>query len=150
MTGEYGHAIVMAKLRHCAKFRCTEVLHRIVDGVHGREGKRETERDGEAGGVSGEKGGQKSERPSHPAARTRREKRGRKEEDETVARRWLKQEGQCAARPEAEARAGATGSDLVILSLAIPPRLSPSRYCSSALPRTIHSPLVHLAIKSEL
>lgn len=44
MTGEYGHAIVMAKLRHCAKFRCTEVLHRIVDGVHGREGKRERDR----------------------------------------------------------------------------------------------------------
>lgn len=36
--------------------------------------------------------------------------------------RWrLKQEGQCAARPEAEARAGATGSDLVILSLATAP-----------------------------
>lgn len=113
MTGEYGHAIVIAKLRHCAKFRCTEVLHRIVDGVLGRGGKSETER---GKGVPGEKGGQKSERPSYPTARTRRGRRKMKRSQ------WrLKQERQCAARPEAEARAGATGSDLVILSLAIPP-----------------------------
>lgn len=46
MTGEYGHAIVIAKLRHCAKFRCTEVLHRIVDGVLGRGEKRERDREG--------------------------------------------------------------------------------------------------------
>lgn len=45
MTGEYGHVIVMAKLRHCAKFRCTEVLHRIVDGVLGQGEKSETERE---------------------------------------------------------------------------------------------------------
>lgn len=49
MTGEYGHAIVIAKLRHCAKFRCTEVLHRIVDGILGRGGKRKRERDRKRG-----------------------------------------------------------------------------------------------------
>lgn len=86
MTGEYGHAIVIAKLRHCAKFRCTEVLHRIVDGgSRTRRKERDRKKDGRKGRVPGEKGGQKSERPSYPAARTRREKRGRKKEDETVA-----------------------------------------------------------------
>lgn len=45
---------------------------------------RQKEREREKG-VPGEKGGQKSERPSYLAARTRREKRERKKEDETVA-----------------------------------------------------------------
>lgn len=61
----------MAKLRHCAKFRCTGIQRRIVDGIFER-GERE---EGRGGGLSGEKGGQKSERASHPAARTRRERK---------------------------------------------------------------------------
>lgn len=85
MTGEYGHAIVMAKLRHCAKFRCTEVLHRIVDGVLGQGGKSETERGREGGRKGGSPVKKGVRKASDQAARTRREKRGRKKEDETVA-----------------------------------------------------------------
>lgn len=69
MTTEYGHAIVMAKLRHCAKFRCTGVLRRLVDGVFGRAAEKEHSREREkkrGRGVPGEKGGQKSERPNQP------------------------------------------------------------------------------------
>lgn len=63
----------MAKLRHCAKFRCTGVQRRIVDGIFKRGERDGRRKDGE--GLSGEKGGQKSERASHPAARTRRERK---------------------------------------------------------------------------
>lgn len=147
MTGEYEHAIVMAKLRHCAKFRCNEVLHRIVDGVLGQEGEREREKWGRSPMKKGVR------KASDQAARTRHEKRGRTKQDETVAVvvLRLKQEGQCAARPEAEARAGATGSDLVILSLAIPPGpLSRPLLFLQRCRDTSTLPLVHLAIKSEL
>lgn len=47
MTTEYGYAIVMAKLRHCAKFRCTGVLRRLVDGVFARAGEKEHSRERE-------------------------------------------------------------------------------------------------------
>jgi len=72
-----GSAIVMAKLRHCAKFRCTGVLRRIVDGVFGRGGKERK------GNLFDEKGGQKSERPNHPRLSTRDGER-KKEKDETA------------------------------------------------------------------
>lgn len=118
MTGEYGHAIVMAKLRHCAKFRCTEVLHQIVDGEErGRQKERERERQGWSPVKKGvRKASDQAIQPPGPDARREGGRRRMRR-----SRWWLKQEGQCAARPEAEARAGATGSDLVILSLAIPP-----------------------------
>lgn len=132
----------MAKLRHCTKFRCTGVLRRIANRVFGerrgeREGAREIDERREERKISSEKGGQKSERASERA--TGHPLPGRRDEGGRTRRRmrrprWrLKQEGQCAARPEAEARAGATGSDLVILSLAIPPSPPAARYCSSAL-----------------
>lgn len=133
MTGEYGHAIVIAKLRHCAKFRCTEVLHRIVDGILGRGGKRKRERDREregGKGLPGEKGGQKSDQATQPPGPDARREGGRRRRGRRSRWRTLQREGWCAMRPEAEARAGATGSDLVILSLAIP--LAP--YPSSPLP----------------
>lgn len=80
MTGEYGHAIVIAKLRHCAKFRCTEVvLHRIVDGILGRGGKRKRERDREreGGGNRGfpvKKGVRKATKLSSRQDQTREER----------------------------------------------------------------------------
>jgi hypothetical protein len=144
----------MAKLRHCAKFRCTGVLRRIADEVFGRG--RE-----EKGGISSVKKGVRKASDQTILDWARGTGSGRRKRTR-LPRWWLKQEGQCAARPEAEARAGATGSDLVILSLAIlppcvlllpvtvPPRYrNPSRHHP---PRYPPPPLlfVHPAIKPEL
>lgn len=73
MTGVRGRAIVMAKLRHCTKFRCTGVLRRIANRVFGerrgeREGAREIDERREERKIFSEKGGQKSERASERPA----------------------------------------------------------------------------------
>lgn len=91
-------------------------------------------REGRRGRFPVKKGVRKaSERATDHPLPGRRDEGGRTRRRMRRPRWRLKQEGQCAARPEAEARAGATGSDLVILSLAIPPSPPAARYCSSAL-----------------
>lgn len=73
----------MAKLRHCAKFRCTGVQRRIVDGIFERGGERERNREG--GGESLVKKGvrkasEQAIQPPEPDARGKRGRGRRKKE----------------------------------------------------------------------